>query len=210
MINIKNLGKSFDEKTIFSKFNCEIESDEMVAIMGKSGSGKSTLLNIIGLLEPFSEGEVILNNCPIMKLSEKRRSQFIRDHISYLFQNYALIEDDTVTENLMLALEYVKSSKKEKHNMIHDALNTVGLQAYQNRKIYTLSGGEQQRVALARTILKPSNIILADEPTGNLDEENKKDVMTILSKIRETGKTILIVTHDYEVAKKCDRIVTIN
>ncbi len=209
MIKIKNLSKQFDDKIIFSNLNIIIETGECVAITGKSGCGKTTLLNILGLIDTDYKGDVECNGVSFQSLNNNKKQTFIRDNINYLFQNYALIDDITVYENLELALYYEKISKVEKHKIIVDALTSVGLSDYLNKKVYILSGGEQQRVALARAMIKKGNIILADEPTGNLDEENREIVINNLIEQNKIGKTIIIVTHDPYVAKKCHSIIKI-
>lgn len=207
MITIKNLTKKYGDKIILNNLNYDIDDNEFIAIKGASGSGKTTLLNIIGLLDKDFEGEVLFNDKNIKKMSLKEKSAFIRNNISYLFQNYALIDNETIEQNLMLALEYTKLSKKEKKTLIKNALKMVGLKENVNQKIYKLSGGEQQRVALARTVLKPSKIILADEPTGNLDATNRDSVIHILKELKKQGKLIIVVTHDDYVAKACDKVM---
>ena len=207
MIKIENLNKSFGEKEVIKNFSYEIPNRVMVAITGKSGCGKSTLLNILGLLDIEYKGKVLYDGKMISNESEKNRNEYIRNNINYLFQNYALIDTDTVYENLLLALEYEKLSKNEKNRKINEALELVDLKNFNEKKIFTLSGGEQQRVALARVILKKGNIILADEPTGNLDKENSNKVMNILKKLQKEGRTIIIDTHDENIAKQCDDII---
>ena len=207
MITIKNLNKSFGEKQVFTNFNCTIKNGFMTAIIGKSGSGKSTLLNMIGLLDLDYQGEILYDDVNIKKLKENKQVEFIRNNINYLFQNYALVDNETVEQNLLLALAYEKISKTEKTTKINEVLTKVGLDNFNNKKIYTLSGGEQQRIALARTILKKGDIILADEPTGNLDEGNKEIVLKILKELKSLGKTIIIVTHDLNIANECDEII---
>ena len=207
MIEIKNLNKSFKENQVFTNFNCHIKDGFMTAIIGKSGSAKSTLLNMIGLLDLDYQGDILYDNINIKNLKENKQTEFIRKNINYLFQNYALIDNETVEQNLLLALAYEKISKKEKLDKINQVLAKVGLDNFNDKKIYTLSGGEQQRIALARTIIKTGNIILADEPTGNLDEENKNQVLKILKELKDLGKTIIIVTHDLSIAHECDEII---
>jgi putative ABC transport system ATP-binding protein len=207
MIKIEKLNKSFGEKEVIKNFSYEIPDGIMLAITGKSGCGKSTLLNILGLLDIDYDGEILYDGVKISKEKEKKRNEYIRNNINYLFQNYALIDTDTVYENLLLALEYEKKSKEEKKNMINEVLALVNLENYNNKKIFTLSGGEQQRVALARIILKRGNIILADEPTGNLDKENSEKVIKILKRLKKEGRTIIIVTHDESIANQCDDVI---
>ena len=207
MITIKNLNKSFGEKQVFTNFNCTIKNGFMTAIIGKSGSGKSTLLNMIGLLDLDYQGEILYDDVNIKKLKENKQVEFIRNNINYLFQNYALVDNETVEQNLLLTLAYEKINKGEKITKINEVLTKVGLDNFNNKKIYTLSGGEQQRIALARTILKKGDIILADEPTGNLDEGNKEIVLKILKELKSLGKTIIIVTHDLSIANECDEVI---
>ena len=168
MISINNLTKKYNDKIIFDKFECIIKTNEFICIVGASGCGKSTLLNIIGQIDTDYDGELIIDGNYMNKLSNKEREKFIRNNINYLFQNFALIDSMTVEENLMIGLEYTRKSKQEKKDDINKALAKVGLSNYENKKVFTLSGGEQQRVALARIMVKPGNIILADEPTGAL------------------------------------------
>lgn len=209
MIEIKELGKSFGEKKIFDSFSYTIKDGTMLAIVGKSGCGKSTLLNIIGLLDCDYKGQVLYDGKEVSKLKDSKKTEYIRNNINYLFQNYALIDNETVQDNLLLALEYEKMPKDDKIAMINKALKDVNMEYYNAKKIYTLSGGEQQRIALARIMLKKGNIILADEPTGNLDEVNSKKVMNLLKKLQKQGKTIIIVTHNEYIAKECDEILNL-
>lgn len=205
MIKVENLEKSFDNKDIIKNFNYEFLDGKMTAIVGKSGCGKTTLLNILGLLDTDYKGKVLYDG--VLITNESQRNEFIRNNINYLFQNYALIDNETVEQNLLLALEYEKLSKNVKKKKINEALELVDLNEFNDKKIFTLSGGEQQRVALARVILKKGNIILADEPTGNLDVENTDKVMKILKKLKEDGKLIIIVTHSLSLADECDDVI---
>lgn len=148
MIELKNIKKHYDTKTIFDHFNLTIEENELVAIVGNSGSGKSTLLNIMGLLEEVDDGEIIINHHSIS--NKKDALLLMRYDIGYMFQNNALVDDYTVKENLDIVLKYSKFNKKEKVNAVKQALSTVGLEGYENRKIYSLSGGEAQRIAFCK------------------------------------------------------------
>lgn len=206
-IELKNITKKFGDREIFKDFNLSVEKGEMVAITGPSGKGKSTLLNIMGLLEKPDAGDVIIQGIK-NPWSEKKQIALYRYTIGYLFQNYALIDQETVSKNLDIALAYVKTSNKKK--MKEEALQRVGLLDKLNHKVYQLSGGEQQRIALARLILKKNDIILADEPTGSLDAANRDHVLKILQSFNDEGKTVIIVTHDPEVANACSRVVTLN
>lgn len=209
MIKIERLNKSFGEKQILENFHYTILDQSMIAIVGPSGCGKSTLLNMIGLLDLEYEGTISYDGELISQKKEKQRIRYIRDNINYLFQNYALIDSETVEYNLLLALTYEKLDKKEKRNKVNEVLKKVGLEDYNTKKIYTLSGGEQQRIALARVMLKKGNIVLADEPTGNLDKENSQQVIHILRELQKLGKTIIVVTHSMEVAQECDIIINL-
>lgn len=205
MIKVENLEKSFDNKEIIKNFNYEFLDGKITAIVGKSGCGKTTLLNILGLLDTDYKGKVLYDG--VLITNESQRNEFIRNNINYLFQNYALIDNETVEQNLLLALEYEKLSKNVKKEKINEALELVDLNEFNDKKIFALSGGEQQRVALARVILKKGNIILAAEPTGNLDVENTDKVMKILKKLKEDGKLIIIVTHSLSLANECDDVI---
>lgn len=209
MIEVKNITKLFKDKAVFEKFNLNIGNGELVAITGKSGCGKTTLLNMIGLIDTVYNGEIEYNGTTLHSLSSRQKQIFIRNNINYLFQNYALVDDSTVYDNLKLAMYYDKIPLKEKNEIIKKSLKEVNLAGYEDKKVYTLSGGEQQRVALARAMIKKGNIILADEPTGNLDEENRNIVLSSLIDQNRLGKTVIIVTHDPYVASKCNRIINL-
>lgn len=206
-IQLKNICKKYGNNKLFEDYNLSIEKGEMVAIMGPSGKGKSTLLNIIGHLEKPDTGDVRVQGVENAFKDEKKLTNIFRHTIGYLFQNYALIEQETVSKNLDISLAYIKSSNKSQ--LKNEALKRVGLVDKLNNKIYQLSGGEQQRVALARLMLKKNDIILADEPTGSLDETNRNHVLQILKELNKEKKTVIIVTHDPEVAKKCTRVINL-
>lgn len=207
IIELKNIDKKYGNKYLFKNLDFSIKKGEMIAITGASGSGKSTLLNIIGLIDKPHSGEVLIcgNKNPYDK--EKIKLSLFRNNIGYLFQNYALVDNYTVSKNLDIALEYVKG--KDKKKLKEEALEKVGLLDKLNNKVFQLSGGEQQRVALARLMLKKNDIILADEPTGSLDEENKAIILNLLKELNNKGKTVVIVTHDKVVADICDREINI-
>ncbi len=172
MIQAEKISKSFGDKMLFRDLSFTIQDGEYVCFSGESGTGKTTLLNIIGLLEPIDSGRLIING----KSSRKRKElqEYYRNEVVFLFQNFALIENKTVEQNLKIVITNDKNTVSMK-----DALRWVGLEQKQKNKVYTLSGGEQQRIALARLLIKPCSIILADEPTGSLDQRNAEIVMTL-------------------------------
>jgi len=203
MITIKNLSKSYGKNNIFNDYDLRVEKGQMVAIVGVSGKGKSTLLNIIGSLEPFESGLVEVNKINIKKMNHREQLKYLRDDVSFLFQNYALMENHSVYDNISLGQKNIKK------NLLEKVLNEVNLLGFENRLINTLSGGEQQRVALARIMLKPSKLILADEPTGNLDHTNSSKVWDILLQLKRMNKTVLVVTHDRESLHHFDRVINL-
>lgn len=194
MIQIHNMNKSFGNKIIFKDFNLEVKSGEFIGIFGKSGQGKTTLLNIIGTLENQDSGIVKINGRDTQ--SNKIKRILLRNEIGFIFQNYALIDNESVNDNLEIALKYKKMNKNKKKEAIFSVLNEVNLTDYGKEKVYTLSGGEQQRVAIARLILKDPSLILADEPTGSLDSDNRDIIVSLFQKLHQQGKTIIVVTHD--------------
>ncbi len=207
VLKIRSLKKSFEKEIVLSDISFEVKQGEFVCIHGKSGCGKSTLLNIIGLLDTFDSGKIELFGKDIRNLYRYQLRKLVRNKIGYLFQNYALIDTETVSYNLMIAMKYTKYSKSEKIKKISESLAAVGLKGYEKKHIYKLSGGEQQRVAIARLMLKPSEIILADEPTGSLDRENGREIISLLKRLNNVGKTIIIVSHDDYVVNHSDRII---
>ena len=204
MIIIRGLNKAFGEKIIFSNFNLEIPDGSFVVISGDSGSGKSTLLNMIGGIEKPDSGSIIIEGLNITRL--KNKNSFFADTVGFLFQNFALLENKTVKENLSL----IKKSSRTKVSL-KEALNRVGLSKEVNKKVYQLSGGEQQRVALARAIINRPPILLADEPTGNLDPDTAWDIMELIQEINRNGTTVVISTHAKEIVDKMQkRVIKIN
>jgi putative ABC transport system ATP-binding protein len=203
------VSKSFRGRNIINELSFEIKRGEMVALTGKSGSGKSTVLNMIGLLEPVDSGSVSLFGTPAPKVKSKRAENLLRHKLGYLFQNYALIDGETADYNLKVAQTYARTPRRDQPAHRSDSLQRTGLEGASDRKVYELSGGEQQRLALARLILKPCDLVLADEPTGSLDAENRDHILGILHAMRSEGKTIIIVTHDSVVASACDRVINL-
>ena len=205
LIEAKSLVKSFGSQKVLAGLSFEVQMNEMVAIMGKSGTGKSTLLNILGLLDKPDQGDLKMFGLTNIRPFSSKASSILRNKIGFLFQNFALIDNKTVEYNLALAL---KNRRKINKSMeIFEALKQVGLEGFEKKHIYQCSGGEQQRIAVARLLLKPCELVLADEPTGSLDIQNRDEIVRLLNLLKESGKTVLIVTHDPEVAKKCDRTI---
>ena len=214
MIEMKNIYKSFgkdhNERKIFENFSFTISKGDMVAIMGKSGSGKTTLLNIIGGLESIDKGVYLFNGKDVSKFSEKELLDFRRKNISYIFQNFALINEYSIMDNILLPLRYrYNNVNKKTINNARDLLKKLDIAYVENQKIENLSGGEKQRIAIARSLISNTNVILADEPTGALDEKSGHMIMELFKQMKNIGKTIIIVTHDIDVAKKCDYIINI-
>lgn len=207
IINIKNLNKAYGKHQLFQDFNLTIQSGEFVLLKGKSGCGKSTLLNMIGLLEKMDQGEYTLFDQKNIQPNTKESKLLLRNKISFIFQNFALMDDDTVENNLLIALEYTSLSKQEKQTKIDEVLKQVQLEGMSKQKIYTLSGGQQQRVALARCLLKPSELVLADEPTAALDQENKQIVLDLLCTLQKLGKTVIVASHDDNFDSYCSRMI---
>ena len=196
-IDLLNVSKSFGSKKIFTDLNLTFESGKSYALIGGSGSGKSTLLNIIGRLEKIDSGNVLVDEQDIWKIKERT---FFKNTVGYVFQNYSLIENKTVYDNLKL----ITKDKK----IITDVLEKVGLSSdHLHQKIYELSGGQAQRVAIARMLMKPRKIILADEPTGALDDEIGKEIIRLLLNERDEDKYVIIATHDPAVYNKVDVII---
>lgn len=199
IISLKNIHKKFGDHIIFEDYNLEIEKGEFVSIMGKSGQGKTTLLNIIGLLEKPDSGDIEICGVKNPKFDSRNGMILLRKHISYLFQNYGLIDTETVAYNLGLVLKFSGYSKSEANEKISETLEKVGLRGFEKKKIYQLSGGEQQRVAIAKIFLKSSEIVLADEPTGSLDAENETAIMNMIKELNQQGHTVVVVTHSKAV-----------
>lgn len=205
LIMLKDICKQYENHIVLDKFSLEVKEGDYISITGQSGSGKTTILNIIGMLDIQTSGTVEICGYKNPRVASKETTKLRRYEMSYLFQNYGLMDSETVEENLNIALKFKKLSKAEKKKQISSALTQMGMSGYEKRKIFTLSGGEQQRVALAKVILKSPKIILADEPTGSLDCENRDYVMKVMKKFNEEGKTVIVVTHDSYVASCAKR-----
>lgn len=213
MIKLKGLQKNYINRydkssiSILKNINLEVEKGEIVALMGRSGVGKSTLLNILSGLESASEGEYSFNDINVRNLGKKQLLEWRKKNIGFILQNYGLISTDTVFDNISLPLLYdrVNSDKiKEATTMLIEKLQ---LNRKENSYVYNLSGGECQRVAIARSLVNNPKLILADEPTGALDKESEKIVINLLKEYANRGTSIIIVTHDLRIARQCDRIL---
>jgi putative ABC transport system ATP-binding protein len=203
IIKLTNISKSFDDNLVLDNLNLVINEGTLTAITGRSGSGKSTLLNIIGTIEKPSSGTLEICGKTNVRPNSKASMLILRSDLSYLFQNYALIDNASVMDNLKIAQKYIEQPTVS----IEEALDIVGLLGFEDKKIYKLSGGEQQRVALARTLIKPGSIILADEPTGNVDYDNKINIIEIFRTMKSMGKTIIVVTHDKDILGYFDEVI---
>ena len=195
-VNLKKVYRTDEvETTALNNVNLEIEAGEFVSVMGPSGCGKSTLLNIIGLLDNPSEGEYVFDGHAVAKLSERQRAQFRKGNIGFIFQSFNLIDELTVYENVELPLLYLDVSSSERKARVKAALERVQIIHRKDHFPQQLSGGQQQRVAIARAVVATPRLILADEPTGNLDSTNGEAVMKLLTELNEAGATIVMVTH---------------
>ncbi len=195
------------ETTALNNVNLEINKGEFVAIMGPSGCGKSTLLNILGLLDNPTSGELFFNEAQVDGYSERQRTNLRKENIGFVFQSFNLIEELTVYENIELPLLYMKVSSSERKKRINKALDRMKIAHRAKHFPQQLSGGQQQRAAIARAVITKPKLILADEPTGNLDSANGEEVMNLLTQLNENGTTIVMVTHSPSDADRSNRII---
>jgi putative ABC transport system ATP-binding protein len=213
MIKTVNLTKRFKtdeiETTALNNVNIEVKNGEFIAIMGPSGCGKSTLLNILGMLDNPSEGNYIFNGVDVTKYKENKRTQYRKGNIQFVFQSFNLIEELNVYENVELPLLYLKKSISERKKMVMEMLERIKIGHRKKHFPQQLSGGQQQRVAIARALVSNPHLILADEPTGNLDSKNGIEVMNLLSELNKQGTTIVMVTHSQRDATFAHRIVNL-
>ncbi len=207
LIKIKNLSKEFGKIKALNGINLSVYENEWLAIMGPSGSGKSTLLNILSLMDTPSSGEYILAGLNLEQMSEEQKVKLRRDKIGLIFQQFHLIPHLSALENVMLAQYYHSSVDEEDAKK---CLEKVGLAHRFNHTPNELSGGEQQRVCIARALINNPELLLADEPTGNLDEANEKIVLELLKRLKNEGKTIVLITHNPELAKSADRCIKLH
>lgn len=211
MIDIKELHKSYKMGAstlhVLKGLNIRVEEGELVAIMGSSGSGKSTLLNIIGMLDLLDEGSYELDGVMIKDLDETKAAKYRNKFLGFIFQSFNLINYKTALENVSLPLYYQGKGRKERQEKALDYLASVGLKDWATHLPSELSGGQKQRVAIARAMASEPKLLLADEPTGALDTQTSYEVMDLIQKINQEGKTILVVTHEEDIAQMCKRII---
>lgn len=215
MITLKNIEKTFgkdeNEQKVIDNLSLEISEGDMISIMGPSGSGKSTFLNIIGLLDDKYDGEFIFDDVDCRKMTERQRADMRNENIGFVFQSFHLIKDLSAIENVKIGMIISNSkrnmkeriSRKEMNKKAKETLEMLGLGKHMEKKVSKLSGGQQQRVAIARALINDPKLILADEPTGALDQKTGKEIMEVLAGLNKEGRTILIVTHDKNVASYC-------
>ena len=216
MIEIKNINKTYNKGKAnafqaLKNVSLTIEDGEMVAIIGKSGAGKSTLMHIIGCIDDFESGTYILNGDDISSIKEGKRAKIRNKDIGIVMQDFALVEDYTAIENVMIPLYFTKGKLLEsKKTIARKALEKVGIGELASKKVNKLSGGQKQRVAIARAIVNNPGILLADEPTGALDVKTSAEIIGVFRELNEQGITVIIITHDMEVADGCERVIEIS
>ena len=210
MIQVKDIHKSFGDLEVLKGVNLEVQKGEVVAIVGKSGAGKTTLLQIIGTLDRPTCGQVLIDNTDVFALNDSQLAAFRNKHIGFIFQFHQLLPEFTALENVCLPAMIAREKESDYRPRAERLLCELGLKDRMNHKPNELSGGEKQRVAAARALMMQPTIILADEPTGSLDEKNKQELSELLLHLRQQyGQTILLVTHDKELAQMCDRVIEI-
>lgn len=212
-IEIKNLKKIFRTESVqtmaLNNVSLTVDDGEFVAVMGPSGCGKSTLMNILGLLDNPTEGSYQLDGKEVGNLKESQRTDYRKGNIGFIFQSFNLIEELNVKENIMLPLTNLPLDKEERHRRVEEAMKRMGIAHRSRHYPSQLSGGQQQRVAIARAIVSNPGLILADEPTGNLDSKNGAEVMALLEELHKEGATIIMVTHSRKDASSADRIINL-
>ena len=215
MLKIENLTKTYNYKksnafTALKDVSLEVEDGEMLAIIGKSGAGKSTLLHIIGCIDKFEKGSYIIDGTDGHSLSENKLAKIRNEKVGIVMQDFALIDEYSVIENVMIPLNFSKKKLGKPKELAMKALERVGLANLAKKPVSKLSGGQKQRVAIARAIVNDPSFILADEPTGALDTKTSSEIMELFTELNKSGKTVIIITHDLTVADKCKRKVEIS
>ncbi len=210
MIEVKDIHKSFGDLEVLKGVNLQVQKGEIVAIVGKSGAGKTTLLQIIGTLDRPTKGQVVIDGTDVFRMRDSELAAFRNKHIGFIFQFHQLLPEFTALENVCIPAMIAREKEADYQARAERLLNELGLHERMHHKPNALSGGEKQRVAAARALMMKPDIILADEPTGSLDEKNKKELSDLLRQLRqEYGQTILLVTHDKELAGIADRVIEI-
>jgi len=211
IIRVKQLHKSYitgsNSLHVLKGLDIDIQQGEMVSIMGSSGSGKSTLLNILGILDNYDRGEYYLNNILIRQMSERKAAAFRNQYIGFVFQSFNLISFKNALENVALPLYYQGVSRKKRNIMALELLDKLGLKEWSENLPSELSGGQKQRIAIARSLISKPKVILADEPTGALDTQTSYEVMEILKEVNNIGITVIIVTHENDIADMTQRVI---
>ncbi len=215
MVTIKNVTKIYNPKKsnefeALHGVSCEISDGELVAIIGKSGAGKSTLLHILACIDSYQDGEYKIDDTLVKGLSERKYARIRNEKIGMVMQDFALVEDFTALENVMIPLNFSKKKIKGKKEKALAALKSVGIEELAKKPCNKLSGGQKQRVAIARAIVNEPSMILADEPTGALDTKTSAEIMELFKSLNKQGRTVVIVTHDPKVAEQCGRIIEIS
>ena len=215
MIKIENLTKTYNYKktnafTALTDVSLTVEDGEMLAIIGKSGAGKSTLLHIIGCIDTFEKGTYTLDDISVHKLSDKKLAQIRNQKVGIVMQDFALVEEYTVLENVKIPLYFARKKKGSSNKLALDALEKVGMKELAKKPVNKLSGGQKQRVAIARAIVNNPSFILADEPTGALDTKTSAEIMALFKSLNDEGKTVIIITHDPTIAGSCQRQIEIS
>lgn len=210
MIQVKDIHKSFGDLEVLKGVNLEVKKGEVVAIVGKSGAGKTTLLQIIGTLDRPTSGSVFIDGTDVFAMKDRELAAFRNRHIGFIFQFHQLLPEFTALENVCIPAMIAREKEADYRARAEQLLTNLGLADRMHHKPNQLSGGEKQRVAAARALMMSPDIILADEPTGSLDEKNKRELSDLLLQLRKQyGQTILLVTHDKELAQMCDRVIEI-
>lgn len=215
MITIHNLTKIYNanrpnELKALDNISLKIKDGESIAIMGRSGAGKSTLLHILAGIDSLSSGQIFINNFKLHEMEDVSLANFRNKEIGLILQDFFLIKEGSVLDNVMLPLNFIRMKNKKRLEKASNLIHGVDLGNYIHKPVMDLSGGEKQRVAIARALVNDPQIILADEPTGSLDSKTSNDILNMLLRINSTGKTLIIITHDNEIAKLCDTIIELS
>ncbi len=215
MVKLKNVCKVYNpgksnEFEALKGVSCEIKDGELVAVIGKSGAGKSTMLHILACIDSYQDGEYTIDGEAVKKLSEKEYARIRNEKIGMVMQDFALVEDFTALENVMIPLSFSKKKIPNKKEKALAALKAVGVEDLAKKPCNKLSGGQKQRVAIARAIVNEPSMILADEPTGALDSKTGAEIMELFKQLHGQGRTVIIVTHDPKIAEQCERVIEIS